>query len=71
MTAMPPPLANGHDEHAPAYVFIADLVTWALLISQFNIVRRPALLVLASGYLFTAMMGVPLLNGQRTAAARS
>jgi hypothetical protein len=43
------------------YVFIADLATWALLISQFDIVRRPALLVLASGYLFTAVMGVPLL----------
>jgi signal transduction histidine kinase len=43
------------------YVFIADLATWALLISQFDIVRRPALLVLASGYLFTALMGVPLL----------
>ena len=43
------------------YIFIADLVTWALLISQFDIVRRPALLVLASGYLFTAVMGVSLL----------
>ena len=43
------------------YVFIADLATWALLISQFDIVRRPALLVLASGYLFTAVMSVPLL----------
>jgi signal transduction histidine kinase len=43
------------------YVFIADLVTWTLLISQFDIVRRAALLVLASGYLFTALMAVPLL----------
>ncbi len=43
------------------YVFIADLVTWAFLISQFDIVRRPALLVLASGYFYTAMMAVPLL----------
>jgi signal transduction histidine kinase len=43
------------------YVFFADLATSALLISQFDIVRRPALLVLASGYLFTAVMGVPLL----------
>ena len=43
------------------YVFFADLATWGLLICQFDIVRRPALLVLASGYLFTAVMGVPLL----------
>ena len=43
------------------YIFLADLVTWALLISQFNIVRWHALLVLASGYLFTAMLAVPLL----------
>jgi len=43
------------------YVFIADLVTWALLISQYDIVRRAALLVLASGFLFTALMAVALL----------
>jgi hypothetical protein len=43
------------------YVFLADLVTWVLLISQFDIVRWHALLVVASGYLFTAMMAVPLL----------
>jgi len=36
-------------------------VTWVLLISQFDIVRWHALLVVASGYLFTAMMAVPLL----------
>jgi two-component system, sensor histidine kinase and response regulator len=44
-----------------AFIFLADLVTWALLISQFDIVRRPALLVLASGYLFTALMTLPIL----------
>jgi len=43
------------------YIFVADIVTWVLLISQFDIVRWPALLVLASGYLFTAVMAVPLL----------
>jgi signal transduction histidine kinase len=43
------------------YIFLADLVTWVLLISQFDIVRWHALLVVASGYLFTAMMAVPLL----------
>jgi signal transduction histidine kinase len=43
------------------YVSIADLVTWVLLISQFDIVRWHALMVVASGYLFTALMAVPLL----------
>jgi len=43
------------------YIFIADLVTGVLLISQFDIVRWHALLAVASGYLFTAMMAVPLL----------
>jgi signal transduction histidine kinase len=62
------PFANVQLPRSPAwipitntYIFIADLVTWVLLISQFGIVRRPALLVLASGYLFTALMAVPLL----------
>jgi len=39
--------------------FLADLITWFLLISQFRIVRSRALLVLASGYLFTSVMNVP------------
>jgi PAS domain S-box-containing protein len=43
------------------FIFIADLITWFLLISQFNIARSRALLVLASGYLFTAVMNVPHL----------
>jgi signal transduction histidine kinase len=43
------------------YIFVADLVTWVLLVSQFDIVRRQALLAVASGFLFTAMMAVPLL----------
>jgi PAS domain S-box-containing protein len=41
------------------FIFVADLITWFLLISQFNIVRSLALLVLASGYLFAAAMNVP------------
>jgi PAS domain S-box-containing protein len=40
---------------------IADLITWFLLISQFNIVRTRALLVLASGYLWLATMNIPVL----------
>jgi formate hydrogenlyase transcriptional activator len=43
------------------FIFIADLITWFLLISQFKIVRSRALLVLASGYLFTAVMNIPHL----------
>jgi PAS domain S-box-containing protein len=40
------------------FIFIADLITWFLLISQFKIVRSRAILVLASGYLFTAVLNV-------------
>jgi PAS domain S-box-containing protein len=43
------------------FIFVADLITWFLLISQFNIVRSRALLVLASGYLFAAVMNIPHL----------
>jgi Membrane-associated sensor, integral membrane domain len=38
--------------------FLADLITWFLLISQFRIVRSRALLVLASGYLFISVMNI-------------
>jgi len=41
----------------PAYVsslVICDLITAALLFGQFSVLRSPALLVLAGGYLFTA-----------------
>ena len=43
-----------------SFVTIADLITWFLLISQFRIVRSRALLVLASGYVFTAAMDIPV-----------
>jgi len=43
-----------------SFMIVADLITWFLLISQFTIVRSRALLVLASGYLFTAAMTIPL-----------
>jgi PAS domain S-box-containing protein len=43
------------------FIFLADLITWLLLISQFTIVRSRALLILASGYLFAAVMNVPHL----------
>ncbi|WP_213955838.1 MULTISPECIES: MASE4 domain-containing protein [unclassified Variovorax] len=43
----------------PAYVmamFVNDLITSILLFSQFSIVRSRAILVIASGYLFTALI---------------
>jgi len=46
----------------PAYesaLLINDLITAILLFGQFGILRSRALLVLASGYLFSAMMAVP------------
>jgi hypothetical protein len=52
-------------EARPAFIIsltsFADLITWFLLISQFNIVRSRALLVLASGYLFTSAMNIPVI----------
>jgi signal transduction histidine kinase len=46
----------------PAYVtamFVIDLITAVLLLAQFSILRSPALLVIASGYLFTALIVIP------------
>ncbi len=40
-------------------IAISDLITAAILIIQFNILRSRALLVLACGYLFTALMVIP------------
>src|SRR5215470_7315536 len=42
-------------------IFVNDLITSALLISQFAIVRWRAILVLACGYLFTALVDVTQL----------
>jgi hypothetical protein len=43
-----------------AICFFSDLITAILLYSQFSIILSPALLVLASGYLFTALIVVPV-----------
>ena len=46
----------------PAYesaLLIGDLVTAILLFGQFAILRSPALVVLAGGYLFSALMAIP------------
>jgi signal transduction histidine kinase len=40
-------------------ILINDLITSALLFAQFSIVRQWALLALASGYLFTALIVIP------------
>lgn len=42
-----------------AIVFVSDLVTAVLLYAQFSISRSRALLALAAGYLFTALIVVP------------
>src|SRR6266850_26220 len=47
------------DAFVPAYavaVFVIDLITATLLFAQFSILRSRALLVIASGYFFTALV---------------
>ncbi len=50
------------DAFVPAYataMFVSDLITAVLLFAQFSILRSHALLAIASGYLFTALMIIP------------
>jgi signal transduction histidine kinase len=50
------------DAFVPAYataMFVNDFITAVLLSAQFSILRSRALLVIASGYLFTALMLIP------------
>jgi signal transduction histidine kinase len=52
------------DAFVPAYgtaVFVNDLITAVLLFNQFAILRSRALLAIASGYLFTALIVIPWL----------
>ena len=52
------------DAFVPAYgmaMFVIDLITAVLLFAQFSILRSRALLVIASGYLFTALTVIPWL----------
>jgi hypothetical protein len=42
-----------------AIVFVSDLVTAVLLYTQFSVSRSRALLALATGYLFTALVVIP------------
>ena len=46
----------------PAYataIFVIDLMTAVLLFTQFSILRSRALLAVASGYLYTALIVIP------------
>jgi signal transduction histidine kinase len=46
----------------PAYataIFVIDLLTAVLLFAQFSILRSRALLAIASGYLYTALIAIP------------
>jgi signal transduction histidine kinase len=50
------------DAFVPAYataIFVIDLLTAVLLFAQFSILRSPALLAIASGYLYTALIVIP------------
>jgi signal transduction histidine kinase len=50
------------DAFVPAYataMFVNDSITAVLLFAQFSILRSRALLAIASGYLFTALMLIP------------
>jgi signal transduction histidine kinase len=50
------------DAFVPAYataMFVSDLITAVLLFAQFSILRSRALLVIANGYLFTALILIP------------
>ncbi len=52
------------DAFVPAYataMFVIDLITAVLLFAQFSILLSRALLVIASGYLFTALIVIPWL----------
>ena len=60
------PLSGVHlrrvDAFVPAYVtamFVCDSITAILLYAQFSIVRSRSTLVIASGYLFTALILIP------------
>ena len=52
------------DAFVPAYataMFVCDSITAILLFAQFSILRSRATLVIASGYLFTALILIPFL----------
>jgi signal transduction histidine kinase len=58
-TAIPLPRLNAFLPSVAGIIFVNDLVTSALLFGQFWVSRSWALLALANGYLFTALIVVP------------
>jgi Membrane-associated sensor, integral membrane domain/His Kinase A (phospho-acceptor) domain len=56
---MPLPRINVFIPSFEAIIFVTDFITSVLLFSQFSIYRSRALLALASGYLFTALIIIP------------
>jgi len=59
-------LSDNHPRPIPGFVlsfstamFICDAITAILLFAQFTILRSPALLIIANGYVFTALILIP------------
>src|SRR5215470_1557450 len=52
------PPSNGFIPYVQAMMFVTDLITAIFLFTQFSILHSRALLVLANGYLFTALITV-------------
>jgi signal transduction histidine kinase len=52
-------IVNGFVPALTAVFFVNDLITATLLFGQFSIIRSRALLALADGYFFTALMAIP------------
>ena len=63
--ATPLPRIHAFIPTIAAIVFVTDLITAVLLFGQFWMIRTVALLVLASGYLFTALVSLCLSEGSR------
>lgn len=57
--ALPLPRFDAFIPSLQAIIFVNDLITSVLLFAQFAIIPSRAILVLASGYLFTALIVVP------------
>jgi hypothetical protein len=56
---MPMAELNAFIPSMDAIIFVTDLITSVLLFAQFSIFPSRSILILASGYLFTALMVVP------------
>jgi hypothetical protein len=57
--APPLPRIDGFIPAILAIVFVADLITAVLLFNQYAVIASLALLVLANGYLFSALIVIP------------